>query len=150
MTSTWIIVADNSRARIFTTESSSSPLQEMEDLTHTESRMHDREITQDLSGRHNKKAAGIIAGHLYDPATDPKKYEASQFAHQVIRYLEDAYNVNRFDRLLIIAEPSMLGFLRKEMPEQIKKLIAFELDKNITRLSATEIRSHLPEYLPKI
>jgi protein required for attachment to host cells len=147
MTSIWIIVADNSRARLFTTESSSSPLQELEDLTHTESRMHDREITQDLPGRHSGTGG---TGHPYNQATDPKEYEAVQFAHQIIGYLEDACNANRFDRLMIIAEPSMLGLLRKEMPERIKKYIAFELDKNITTLSAADIRSHLPEYLPKV
>jgi protein required for attachment to host cells len=147
MPSIWIVVADNCRARIFTTESSSSPLQELEDLTHAESRLHDREITQDLPGRHTGTGG---TGHPYDSATDPKKYEAVQFAHQIAGYLEDARNANRFDRLLIIAEPSMLGLLRKELPEQVKKHIAFELDKNITTLGAAEIRDHLPEYLPKL
>lgn len=147
MTSIWIIVADTTRARIFITESSSSPLQELADLTHTEGRLHDREITQDLPGRHTGTGG---TGHPYNSATDPKKYEAVQFVHQIIGYLEEARNANRFDRLMIVAEPSMLGLLRKEMPEQIKKQVAFELDKNITTLGAAEIREHLPEHLPRL
>lgn len=146
MTSIWIVVADNSRARIFTTENSSTPLQEIEDMTHTEGRMHDREITQDLPGK--IKNPGGVSGHAFEQPTDPKKYEAGQFAHRIVHYLQEAHNANRMSRLLIIAEPSMLGLLRKTMPEQVKKLITFELDKNITSFDITDIRSHLPNILP--
>ena len=45
MKSTYILVADNVRARIFTTESTSSPLEEIEAMAHTEGRLHDREMT---------------------------------------------------------------------------------------------------------
>ncbi len=148
MPSTWIIVADSSRARIFSTETSSSPLVEIEALTHGEGRLHDRELTEDLPGK--IKNVGGVGGHAFEQPTDPKKYEADIFAHRIIHYLEDAHNANRISRLLVIAEPSMLGLLRKDMPAQIKKLIAFELDKNITSLGADEIRKHLPDYLPSL
>lgn len=146
MKSTWIIVADNCRARIFSTETSSSPLEEIEDMTHPEGRMHDREITQDLPGK--IKNVGGIGGHAFEQPTDPKKHEAANFAHRIAHYLTEAHNANRFSRLLIIAEPSLLGMLRNEMPEQVKRQISFELDKNITSLSAADIREHLPVYLP--
>jgi protein required for attachment to host cells len=146
MTSTWIVVADNSRARIFTAETSSSPLEEIEDMAHAEGRLHDREITEDLPGK--IKNAGGIGGHAFEQPTDPKKHEASNFAHRIVHYLEDAHNANRFSRLLVIAEPTMLGLLRKEMPEQIKRQITFELDKSITSLNAVDIRKHLPDYFP--
>jgi protein required for attachment to host cells len=34
------------------------------------------------------------------------------------------------------------------LPEDIKKQVRFELDKNITSHSVAEIRAHLPTYLP--
>jgi len=40
--------------------------------------------------------------------------------------------------------------LRNQLPEQIKKLVRFELDKEITLLSAADIRQHLPQYLPNL
>jgi protein required for attachment to host cells len=146
MTLTWIVVADNSRARFFTTENSSSPLEEIDTLTHTEGRMHDREITQDLPGK--IKNPGGASGHAYEQPTDPKQYESSQFAHRIGHYLQEAHNANRISRLLIVAEPSMLGLLRKEIPEQVRKLITFELDKNIASFTAADIRSHLPSHFP--
>jgi protein required for attachment to host cells len=147
MKSTWILVADNSRARIFTAETPSSPLEEIEDLSHSEGRLHDREITTDLPGKIKSAGAG---GHTFEQPTDPKKHEAEVFAHSVANYLEDAHNANKFKQLLIIAEPSFLGLLRNQLPEQIKRLVSFELDKNITKHSAEDIRQHLPEHLPNI
>ncbi len=146
MKSTWIVVADNVRARIFTAEAPSSPLEEIEDLTHTEGRLHDREMTSDFPGK--IKNPGGAGGHAFEQPTDPKKHEASNFAHRIGHYLEEAHNEKKFEQLLIIAEPSFLGLLRIHLPDQIKKLVCFELDKNITTHSADDIRKHLPTYLP--
>ncbi|MDD5581238.1 MAG: host attachment protein [Methylobacter sp.] len=143
---TWILVADSARARIFTTESSTSPLVELEDLAHTASRLLDREITSDLPGR-VKSSNGI--GHALEQPTDPKKHEADLFAHHLAHCLEEAYNANKFVQLFIIAEPSFLGLLRNHLPEQIKKQVCFELDKNITMQTAADIRKHLPTYLTR-
>ena len=144
MKSTWILVADNTRVRIFTVDTASSPLEEIEDFSHTEGRLHDREITSDLPGRIKSVAGG---GHAFEQPTDPKKHEADSFAHSVAQYLEEGHNAGRFDQLLIVATPSFLGLLRNHLKEEIKKLVCFELDKDITMLSATDIRQHLPQYL---
>jgi protein required for attachment to host cells len=87
-------------------------------------------------------------GHAFEQATDPKKHEADNFAHRLAQYLKEAHNEKKFEQLLIIAEPSFLGLLRINLPEQIKKLVCFELDKNITTHSLDDIRKHLPTFLP--
>jgi protein required for attachment to host cells len=144
---TWILVADSTRARIFTADTPSSPLEEIEDFSHSEGRLHDREITSDLPGKIKSVGGG---GHAFEQPTDPKKHEADMFAHRVAQYLEDAHNTNRFEQLLIVAPPTFLGLLRNQLPEPIKKLVCFELDKEITRQSAADIRQHLPEYLSNL
>ncbi|MGZ8190432.1 MAG: host attachment protein [Methylococcaceae bacterium] len=144
---TWILVADNSHARIFTADTPSSALEEIEGLAHTEGRLHDREMTSDLPGKIKSVDGG---GHAFEQPTDPKKHEADNFAHRIAQHLEEAHNANKFEQLLIVAEPSFLGLLRNRLPEQIKKLVCFELDKNITMHNATDIRTHLPKYLPNL
>jgi protein required for attachment to host cells len=144
---TWILIADSTRARIFTADTPSSPLEEIEDFSHNEGRLHDREMTSDLPGKIKSAGAG---GHTFEQPTDPKKHEADTFAQRVVHYLEDAHNANRFEQLLIVAAPAFLGLLRSHLPEQIKKQVRFELDKDITMQSIAEIRQHLPEYLPNL
>lgn len=145
MKSTWILVADNVHARLFTAATPSSELTEIAGLVHTVGRLHDREMTTDLPGKIKSDAGG---GHAFEQPTDPKKNEAGIFARRVAQHLEDAYNASEFAQLLIIAEPSFLGLLRDHLADQVKKAVRFELDKNITTQSAKEIRTHLPEYLP--
>jgi protein required for attachment to host cells len=142
---TWILVADSSRARIFTTDTPSAPLEEIEDFSHVEGRLHDKEITSDLPGRIKSSAGG---GHAFEQPTDPKQHEIDNFAHLIVQFLEDAQNAKRFDHLLIVAAPAFLGLLRNHLSEQIKRLICFELDKDLTVMSASNIRQHLPQFLP--
>jgi protein required for attachment to host cells len=144
---TWILVADNTRARIFTASTPSSALEELEGFTHAEGRLHDREMTTDLPGR-IKSADG--SGHAFEQPTDPKKHEADNFAHLIAQHLEAAHNANKFEQILIIAEPSFLGLLRNCLPANVKKHVVYELDKNITTQSAADIRKHLPDYLPNL
>ena len=144
---TWILVADNTRARIFSADTPSSPLEEIEDFSHTEGRLHDREMTSDLPGRIKSTGGG---GHAFEQPTDPKKHEADNFAHSVAQYLEDAHNAHKFEQLLIVSDPSFLGLLRNQLSDHVKKLVQFELDKNITTHSAADIRQHLPQYLPNL
>ncbi|MEQ1637967.1 MAG: host attachment protein [Methylococcales bacterium] len=145
MKSTWILVADSVQARIFTADSPSSALEEIDTLVHPEGRLHDRDLTSDLPGR-IKSSDGV--GHAFEQQTDPKKHEAESFARLITDYLLDAHNAHKFEQLLIVAEPTFLGLLRSQLPEQIKKQICFELDKNITTESAADIRKHLPDFLP--
>lgn len=147
MKTTWIVVANHSRARFFTADTESSPLTELDALTHQEGRLHDRDITSDSAGKIKGEGSG---GHAFEPPTDPKKHEAEQFAHQVAKHLDIAHNNQQFEQLLLVADPSFLGLLRNQLSEQLKKLVVFELDKNITTETPAEIRAHLPDYLPKL
>lgn len=145
---TWIVVADSYRARVFTVDSLSSPLEEVDDLTHLEGRLQDRELTSDLPGK--IRSEGGTGGHAFEQPTDPKKHEADNFASNIAHYLEQADNANKINRLLIIADPSFLGLLRKHLSAQLKKKVCFELDKNITEHSVAEIRKHIPTRLPEL
>lgn len=151
MKSFWILVADSGRARIFTANTPSSPLEDLEDIAHTEGRLYDREIASDLSGRMRyTSSAGNVGGHAYDPPSNPKKHEAMSFARSIAQHLEEALNENKFEQLVIIAEPSFLGMLRNNLSKQVKKTVCLELDKSITTHSAADIRGYLPTYLPSL
>jgi protein required for attachment to host cells len=147
MMTTWVVVADHTRARFFQIESSSAPLQEIDTLLHEEGRLHDREMTSDLPGK-VKNPGGLGGGHAFEQATDPKKHGAEVFAAEIAHYLEHAHNTNRFERLIVIADPSILGLIRQHIPSHLHTHITLELDKNLAGMNAAEIRKHLPDILP--
>jgi len=145
MRKTWVVVADNSRARIFTAETPSSPLIEVDSIVHPEARMHDRDITSDLPGRGSGSGG---SRHSYETETDAKDYENVNFAKRIAGFLDDARKSDKFKQLIIVAAPSLLGNLRSGLNDQTKKMVSLELDKNLSSLNPDEIRKHMPEYLP--
>ena len=147
MKSTWILVADSSRARIFIADSSST-LQEIEDFAHTEGRLHEQDMTSDLPG----KDAGVVGagGHAYQNQIDPKEQEAINFAKSIAKHIDKEYSLNKFEQLMMIADPSFLGELRTQLSDQCRKAVCYELDKNITAHSVDDIRKHLPKHLTSV
>lgn len=147
MSTTWVVVADSSRARIFTAKTSTSELQELEILAHPEGRLHEQEISSDLPGKVKGKDGG---GHAYSDEVTPKEQEIINFAKRVAEHLEHAYHVQKFHRLAIVAAPAFLGELRNHLSAQVTKVLCFDLNKNITLQTPEEIRKHLPKTLPVI
>ncbi len=147
MKTTWILVADSSRARFFSATSAKSTFNEMADLANVEGRLHEREITTDLPGRGAGKDAGKYS---YENEVSPKQQEILAFAKEVARYLEDANTANKFDQLILVAAPTFLGLLRKQLSDQVLKKVFFELDKNLVTHGIDAIRKQLPEHFPSL
>lgn len=146
MKSTWILVADSSRARIFSADTPSGPLNELETLAHPEGREHEQKMTSDLPGRDIDRSGG--GRHSYQVETEPKEQEAIDFAKRISQRLEKARNGGNFNQLIIMAAPAFLGTLRGQLNGQTRKLVSIEIDKNLCQHNPDDIRKHLPEYLP--
>lgn len=141
MSSTWIIVADASRARLFEAGSSSSDIFETETLTHPEGRLHEQDLTSDLPGRaYDSSGEGR---HAMGSSVEPKKHEIEEFARQVASHLDKARTDNRLKDLILIAAPAMLGELRNALSAETKKLVGTEIDKDLTQHSLEDIQQHL-------
>lgn len=59
----------------------------------------------------------------------------------------DARKENKLNKSFIIAAPAFMGELRSQLTKETSDKIIFELDKNLTRHSVEDIRSHLPKVL---
>ena len=150
MTTTWIIAADSSRARILQVTDRDEHLEEIEDLLNPEGRVHDRELISDAHPRFSghggvgKPSAHSTGG----PGSDREEPSAAEhatelFAKRVADYLDKARNTHRYDRLHLIAAPKFLGRLRKELGKEVQKLVAEELPKDLSWLNARDIEQSL-------
>jgi protein required for attachment to host cells len=137
MTTTWIIAADSSRARILQVTDRDEHLEEIEDLLNPEGRVHDRELTSDAQPRfHGTDGPG---SDREEPSAADHATEL--FAKRVGDYLDKARTAHRYDRLHLIAPPKFLGQLRKELGKEVEKLVAEELPKDLAWLNAREIQA---------
>jgi len=137
---TIIVVADSSRARIFTADSAHSPLNEIETMAHPEGRMHEQDMVSDMPGK------GGGGDHAYQEKVEPKRQEMIQFAKRIADYLDEARKANKLDKLLIVAAPAFLGELRTHLSAETSEKIAFELDKNLAHHDEKDIRQHLSKF----
>ena len=139
MTTTWIIAADASRARILQVTDRAQQLEEIEDLLNPEGRVHDRELISDAHPR--------FSGHGgAGPGSDREEMSATEhatelFAKRLGDYLDKARTAHRYDRLHLIAPPKFLGRLRKELGKEVQKLVAEELPKDLSWLNARDIQA---------
>jgi protein required for attachment to host cells len=139
MTTTWIIAADSSRARILQVTDRPQQLDEIEDLLNPEGRVHDRELISDAHPRFSGHSRG-------GPGSDRQETSATEhatelFAKRVGEYLDKARTAHRYDRLHLIAPPKFLGQLRKELGKEVQKLVAEELPKDLSWLNARDIEA---------
>jgi protein required for attachment to host cells len=144
MSKLWIVVADQSKARIFTTASPRGALLEVGTLEHAVARERTQTLTSDRPGRSFDSAG--IGRHAMSTAVEPQEQEAIRFAKQIADHLNKAHNEGRCNQLLLVAGPEFLGRLREQL-KSTNELQISEIEKNLGQYSPQEIRAHLPERL---
>jgi len=148
MDTTWVVVADHQRARLFELEPPHESMREFSDMVHPESRMHERDMAQDEPGTtHDRFGQGV---HGMSTRFSPKEQEGIRFAKEVAQRLEQGRNAHEFEHLVIAAEPRFLGLLRDAMPDELRTMVTEEINKALAHIPrAEDIRRHLPEHLNK-
>ena len=145
MAKIWVMVANSSRAALYSADSPVGALQEVESFDHPPARQHVQELTSDLPGRAFDSAGQ--GRHAMEQRTDPKQQEAINFAKELSKRLDTAAAQQSFDRLVLVAAPAFLGLLRKQLSDATQKLIGTEIAKDLTGLDAATLRAHLPDRL---
>lgn len=138
----WILVADRSRARLFSSDAQDGVLTELETRFNPDGRAQNRELVSDRASR-MPEMAGRPRGAL--EAGSAEDHAAEQFARALRDLLEQGRTHNAYERLAIVAPPEFLGFLHGALGEQVTRLVAAEIDKNLTERRAEEIRDRLPD-----
>jgi protein required for attachment to host cells len=146
-----IVVADGSRARLFTldagTPDTPAPdLVEREDLANPEHKLAGRDkysTTRTGSNLNPQKGPA----HGYDDHRDKEEREHERrFAREVAARAVALAQRQHAYQLVVAAEKRMLGLLRETLVLPAKSGIEVrELSKDLTRLSATELQARLAE-----
>lgn len=146
MNTTWIVVAESARARVFSRAGIKGRLQEIADLSHPESRLHDRELTSDMPGRSfDSHGQGR---HSMEQPTDPQDREAQAFAEEIARQVDHGRRERSFDALVLVAPPKFLGLLRAELNKLTRDLIVAEINRNLVEADPETIGQHVSESTP--
>lgn len=128
MTHSWIIVADAAYARVFASMGASEQLQEVHVLDHPESQMHTRQLR--TGGKGEVMDSAGFGQHQSDPQTSQSEKHAAHFARELCEFLHKQRINEAFNRLVLVAEPKMLGRLRANLDPRTAQMVAGSVDKN--------------------
>lgn len=149
MTNCCVVVAEGSRARLFTLEHNEVPdleggpdLVEHESLTNPEHRVHQDEIYADSSGR-NRTPGG--QGHIYDEHRDDHDaLVEKRFASEIAERVDDLVRQSGARHVFLCAEKQMLGFLRGSFNDRTASgAEVHEVAKDLAKLKPREVHEHL-------
>ena len=140
MSTTWILVANASQAKLYANHGPKRGLELVKELDHPESREKAANLVSDRPG-HNQGHGG---GHgTFVQATDPKEHEADRFALELARELEDGRVSNAYDRLILVSSPAFMGLINNKISTQVKGKLSESIEKDYTRLPVKELSGHL-------
>jgi len=139
----WILLADATRARVFTCGGEDEGIRAVEDgeIENTELHRHTRDAGSDRPGRSYESVGG--ARHAQEPRVDLHRQEKERFARKIADYLASNAQSNRFDELILVAPPQFLGELRDGLDKQTASRVIREVAKDLMKLPAPKLAAQL-------
>lgn len=139
MSKTWIIVSHRAGARIL--ENTRTGLRLVSDISHDTGKLKDGEINSDRPGRAFDRVGG--GRHAMSSEEAPHDRVANGFARELAEVLRVGRHEQRFDRLVLVAEPRFLGMLRGALDHQTAELVRDAVTKDLAHVPLHE----LPDFL---
>jgi protein required for attachment to host cells len=138
MSTTWILVANASRARLFENTGINKGLRLVSEFEHPASRMKGVDLVSDRPG-HSPRSGNSQGAR--QPAIDPKQNEAEHFAKDIANTLEMGRGQNGYERLIVAAAAPFLGVLKKHLSEGVSSLMSDSVNKDLTQVPLQELGS---------
>ncbi|WP_136247143.1 host attachment protein [Halomonas borealis] len=138
---TYIVVADAARARVFTRDA--LQLEEQDSLVHAEGRLHEGDLVTDREGDVHESSA--TAARSAGGEGTASAHHQHLFAREVADRLYQARVDNRLGKLILVAPPRFLGLLRDKLDGPTAKTVIHSLAKDLTKASVADIREAVSE-----
>lgn len=134
-TTTWILIADGTQARVLEHNGPGKGLSAIKGMEWSIAPLQAQDINTDRQGR------GPTGGAM-EGKTDPSQHREAEFVRSVAGMMDEKAKSGAYDRLVIAAAPIALGNLRKALSEHVKKTVIAELDKDLTNLPTQQLDKH--------
>lgn len=140
---TWIVIADGSRAKVLEIDGAKSEFNAIDDMAVAMDLPPNRELQSDRPGRSFESANSTR--HALEDRVDPHRELKRTLAKTIVDNLSHALNERRFDRLVLIAPPTMLGDVRDALTPQLREKVVAELAKDLVKIPLKDLPGHFGE-----
>jgi protein required for attachment to host cells len=143
MDTAWILVAHRGGAKLF--ENRGRQLNLLQEIPHAEGRLKDQDFNTDRPGHSFDRATP--SRHAIEPGQRATEREAVQFARELAGLLEDGRIHQRYNKLVLVAEPRFLGELRAVLSPQTGALVTATQGRDIAWMETNAIQEHLQDIM---
>lgn len=134
---TWVVVASADRADIYSRQKRYSRLESVQRFDEPRARLKEQDLVSDTPGR--AFDSGGQGRHAMEPDRSGKEHLREGFVNRIAETLESARGAERFQHLIIVASPAILGALRAQLSDTTRKRVQAEIDKHMTGREPSEI-----------
>jgi protein required for attachment to host cells len=134
----WFLVADSSRARLFSTVEGDHHIKEIASFANPEGRSQDGELASYDAG-----ISARVAPRSGPQQPSALEHRVEMFAKELARYLEQARTERRYGALYLVAAPEFLGLLRQNLDKDVEALVVEQIDKDISWFNGPYIERYL-------
>ena len=131
---TWVVLADEGRARILSRDADDEDLRELEVLEDPAAHAHNADLRHDAYGRRSPGGAAQPSSATSSAGEEKLDHEAELFARRLALRLTEAHRQHRFAHLRIAAAPRFLGRLRKALDREVSDVVDQEIDRDLLQL----------------
>ncbi len=142
---TWILIADGSKARIARNDGPGHGVQAVAGGEFQGRNLPGREVASDRPGRSFDSAGR--GRHAMEPQTDPHEYDKQAFLMRLAGFLDKKAKQGRYDRLVLVAPPRVLGYLRNRLSDAARRKVSAELGKDLTQVPLHQLADRLAPVL---
>jgi protein required for attachment to host cells len=141
MSTTWILVASRDEVRVFSRQGTGRALTLEIDIGNPSGRLKNSDIDSDRAGRSTDNR--MHARHAYSSEVSPRDHLLHGFYTEILTTLRLAYLQQRFDDLILVAEPRLLGVIRERLPEILRPVITREVPRDLSFASPQQLASRV-------
>ena len=141
MKKTWILVANQAEAQIYSSDRLPGDLLLVDVLENKEGASHARDLVSDAPGRAFDSVGS--GRHAMEPNTGVKEEQRRRFVKEIVERLKITQSKGGFDKLVLLAAPAVLGVIRKTLPPGLTKIVIKEIPKDVIGQSVDKIQSQL-------
>jgi protein required for attachment to host cells len=147
MTTTWVVVAHQTGARILEHRSGfGRNLTLLREIANPDGRKKNAELNADRPGTSATRGqAGGRAMHQEHSAHD---HVVEKFVHEIAAALHHDRAASLFDALILVAEPGVLGSLRAALDPATARKVVSSVTKDLASFAPRDIAGHIADVLP--
>lgn len=136
---TYIVACSGAEARIFLSERRFGNWSQLELMENPGATFRDQDRNTDRPGRTFDSFGK--GRHAMAQEVNVRDHELQGFAGDISQYLSKAHTAGQFRQLVLVAEPTILGFIRRKLSPPLKRALSFEVPKNPADFDVERLQS---------